>query len=120
MDIKVTVKLKRNDVEERLKSAAEKAVFAASEQALEDSNYYCKQDQSTLISSSQTHSEPEKGILHWKTPYARMQYYLDAARKDVNPNARKMWAHYAHSVHGKEWQSIFENAFRKFAKEKSQ
>lgn len=118
MDIRVTVKLDRAAVEERLKRSAEKAVFDTSQQVLKDSNKYCKQDQSTLISSSLIHSEPEKGRLRWKTPYARMQYYLDAARKDINPNARKMWAHYARTVHGAEWYAIFSAAFKKYSKER--
>lgn len=50
-------------------------------------------------------------------PYAKLQYYLDAAKTDINPNARKMWAHYAESVHGKKWNEVYQAAFRKYAKE---
>lgn len=118
MDIQVTVRLDVSAVEERLRNAAEQAVAITTQQALSDCNKYCKQDQDTLISSSLTHSEPEKGILRWRTPYARMQYFLDAARKDKNPHARKMWAHYAHSVHGKDWEAVFKSAFQRFSRER--
>lgn len=60
-----------------------------STQALKDCNYYCKQDQDGLINSSIVHSDLENGVLIWKTPYARKQYYLDSACKDKNPNAKK-------------------------------
>ncbi len=117
MDVKISLNLNIAATEERLKKAAEKAILVTSEAALQDCNYYCKQDQEGLIGSSLTHSEPEKGILRWQTIYARKQYYLDAARKDKNPNARKMWAHHAASVHGSEWLLRMQKAFARFAKE---
>ncbi len=116
MDVKFSVNLNVAAMEERLNQAVEKAVFVTSEAALKDCNYYCKQDQEGLIGSSETLSEPEKGVLRWHTPYARRQYYLDAARKDKNPNARKMWAHHAASVHGNEWLLRMQKAFSQYAK----
>lgn len=72
----VTVKFDKAACIERVRGAAEgKALLIASEQVLKDCNYYCKQDQGTLISSSITHSQLEKGKLIWKTPYARHLYY---------------------------------------------
>ena len=60
----------------RVRNAAEgKALYIASEQVLKDCNKYCPRDQSGLINSSLTHSQPEKGKLVWKTPYARHLYY---------------------------------------------
>lgn len=117
MDIGVRIRLNPQQVEAKLKSAAEKAVTVVTEQALKDCNKYCKQDQSGLIDSSLIHSNFQKGEMRWKTPYARRQYYLDSARKEINPNARKMWAHYAASVHGYDWWKAIQKAFSKFAKE---
>lgn len=114
--VKITLNIAA--VEERLRGAAQRAVADTAKAALEDCNNYCKQDQRQLINSSYIHSEPEKGILRWKTPYARRQYYLDAARKKPNPNARKMWAHHAASVHGEEWLLRMQTAFTKYAKER--
>ncbi len=112
----VTVKFDKNAVKMRLLGATKKAIIATSTQALKDSNYYCKEDQEGLINSSITHSDFEKGLLIWKTPYAKMQYYLDSASKDKNPNAQKMWAHKAHSVHGKEWLETMCKEFKKGAR----
>lgn len=114
----VTITLNMAAVKERLQEAAQRAVADTTMAALKDCNNYCKQDQGQLIASSQIHSEPEKGILRWKTPYARRQYYLDAVRKNLNPNARKMWAHHAASVHGAEWLLRMQTAFTKYAKER--
>ena len=88
-------------------------IFAMSEQALKDSNFYCKEDQSTLIDSSHIFSHPEDGELAWVTPYAEKQYYLEGASKDPNPNAQMMWFHKAKDVHGDEWKTAYTNAFLK-------
>lgn len=116
----VTITLNMAAVKERLQEAAQRAVADTAKAALEDCNNYCKQDQGQLINSSYIHSEPEKGILRWKTPYARIQYYvIDGVRnKRKRPQARKMWAHHAASVHGAEWLLRMQTAFTKYAKER--
>lgn len=109
----VTVKFDKAACMERIRGAAEgKALLIASEQVLKDCNYYCKQDQGTLISSSITHSQLEKGRLIWKTPYAKRQYYLQTANTDVNSNASWMWCHKAKAAHSKEWRKVFDTAFK--------
>lgn len=109
----VTVKFDKAACIERIRGAAEgKALLIASEQVLKDCNYYCKQDQGTLISSSITHSQLEKGKLIWKTPYAKKQYYLQTAHSDVNSNASWMWCHKAKAAHSKEWKKVFDTVFR--------
>lgn len=109
----VTVNFDKAACMERIRGAAEgKALLIASEQVLKDCNYYCKQDQGTLISSSITHSQPEKGKLIWKTPYAKKQYYLQTAHTDVNSNASWMWCHKAKAAHSKEWRKVFDTVFK--------
>lgn len=109
----VTVRFDKNTCAARIKKAAEgMALCVVSEQVLKDCNYYCKQDQGTLISSSITHSQPEKGRLIWKTPYAKKQYYLQTASREQNPNASWMWCHKAKAEHSKEWQKVFNTAFK--------
>lgn len=88
-------------------------IFAMSQQALKDSNFYCKEDQGTLIDSSHIHSRPEDGELAWVTPYAEKQYYLETASKDTNPNAQMMWFHKAKDVHLDEWETAYTKAFMK-------
>lgn len=48
---------------------------------------------------------------------ARRQYYLNSVRRDINPNARKMWAHYAASIHGNDWLKAMQQLFSRYAKE---
>lgn len=88
-------------------------IFAMSEQALKDSNFYCKEDQGTLIDSSHIFSHPEDGELAWVTPYAKKQYYLEGASKDTNPNAQMMWFHKAKDVHGEEWRAVYAKTLMK-------
>lgn len=109
-DVKVTLNTK--GIEDRFLKLHKKAQYAMSQQALKDCNYYCKQDQDGLINSSIVHSDLENGVLIWKTPYARKQYYLDSACKDKNPNAKKMWAHKAGSEHKEDWLTLYAKSFK--------
>lgn len=109
-------KFDRNATIARLTNAKNKAVFAVTEQALADSNNYCKFDQGELVESSKKASKPEEGLMIWDSKYARRQYYLDTANTDDNPNAQKMWAHVAHSKHNDEWQKKMQDEFKKQAK----
>ena len=108
-DIKIDV----GAIVKRVQSASDCAIFATSKQALKDSNYYCKQDQSGLINSSQIHSDLEHGKMVWKTPYARRQYYLNATRTIVNRRARKMWAHVAAAEHKNDWLAVYRATLKK-------
>lgn len=139
--ITVDVKIDTAAIERKLQKDAEQAVHITTQQALKDCNRYCPKDQGDLINSSLIHSEPEKGILRWKTPYARHLYYgiimVDPktgkacfpigdqfySRKGVKKvksnrefkfgnNRRKLWAQYAHSQHGNDWRDVFQAALR--------
>ena len=113
-------------------------IFAMSQQALMDSNFYCKEDQGTLIDSSLIYdsipyseiessdldtlinsyrntisSHPNECELAWVTPYAKKQYYLESASKDTNENAQMMWFHKAKDVHYDEWQTAYTKGFMK-------
>lgn len=109
-EVKVTLNTK--GIEDRFLKLHKKAQYAMSQQALKDCNYYCKQDQDGLISSSIMHSDLDNGVLIWKTPYAKKQYYLDSACKDKNPNAQKMWAHKAGFEHKEDWMAIYDKVFK--------
>ncbi len=109
-EVKVTLNTK--GIEDRFLKLHKKAQYAISQQALKDCNYYCKQDNGDLISSSIMHSDLENGILKWQKPYARMQYYLDSASEVPNANAQKMWAHKAGSEHKEDWLAIYDKVFK--------
>lgn len=73
-------------------------------QILKDCNLYCKEDTGMLIASSLIHSQLEKGLLIWQTPYAARQYYeIKTAYKDVNPIASWRWCDVAKRRHASEW-----------------
>ena len=109
----VTVEIHDAGVYMAMDGATDFAVFATAEQALQDCNYYCKQDTDSLIKSSLVHSEPEKGVLRWVTPYAEMQYEFVPTRTDKNPNATYEWCDTAYANHGDEWERVFVNALHR-------
>ena len=82
----------------------EKGLAMLSSQVLRDCNMYCKEDTGMLIASSMLHSQLNKGLLVWQTPYAARQYYeIRTAYKDVNPNATWRWCEVAKNNHGEKW-----------------
>lgn len=109
----MAVKIIRNDtrIRARVTGGKEKMVYAVAEQALRDCNYYCRQDQGTLISSSHSASVPREGRLIWNTPYAKRVYYTGTPSKDVNPNASLMWCETARAAFGKDWDKIAQKTF---------
>lgn len=138
-DVKVT--LNKAAVIARLEKQHQKAQFAMSQQALKDCNEYCPKDANGLISSSQTHTDFENGVLKWVTPYARHLYYgvimVDPktgkacfpigdqlySRKGVkkvksnrefkfNGKACKLWAEKAASEHKEDWKAIYAKVFK--------
>ena len=76
-------------------------------QVLKDCNEYCKMDTGMLIASSYIHSQLDRGLLVWQTPYAARQYYeIETAYKDKNPRASWRWCEVAKQHHGGEWTRI--------------
>lgn len=113
--MKIDVTTHFNDLNGIIDKATEFGIFAASEQALKDCNYLCKQDTSTLINSSLIHSEPEKGILRWVTPYAEFQYTYPGTRLDKNPNACPEWAKRAAENNRDLWLRVFTKGMNSYA-----
>lgn len=117
MEYQVTTEiLGRLSFEERLEFVTGAAIEAVSQQALQDCNFYCKQDTSALINSSLIHSDTREGILRWVTPYAEYQYELPNTRTVKNPNARPRWCNVAEGNHKAEWDRVFENALRRYSR----
>ena len=109
MGVKVT--FDRSRVAARIQSGIDRMIPAVAEQALADCNYFARRDQGTLIQSSETASDLQKGELVWNTPYAKKVYYTGTPSTDVNPNASLMWAHKAKDTYSKEWGKIAQKAF---------
>lgn len=110
----VRIEFDKNSVAARVHGASDLATFAMAQQALKDSNIYCKWDQEELINSSLVDedsgigkaSDLNKGELVWDKPYAKKQYYTGNPSPDPNPNASKMWWHKARAIHGEEWENL--------------
>lgn len=109
----VKIEFNAKAIRARVQKGIDKSVAPLMEQVLKDSNYYCRQDQGTLIASSQTASRPADGVLIWDTPYARRVYFTGVASKDVNRNAEIMWFHKAKNTHGDEWAALAQKIIKK-------
>lgn len=98
----------------QLERAVPIAVFAVSEEALKDCNYFCKEDTETLIKSSLVHSVADGKTceLKWCTPYAAKQYHFPPTRLDKNPNACPEWCDKAYSTYHDRWKTVFLNGLR--------
>ena len=108
---KVTINIDSPRVAARIKSGVGRMIPAVAEQALADCNYFARRDQGTLIQSSETASDLQRGELVWDTPYAKRVYYTGTPSKDENPNASLMWCEKAKSTDGADWQKIAQKQF---------
>lgn len=99
-------------IQARILNASDRAQAVLTEQVVKDSNYYCRQDQGTLIASSQTASDFARGLAVWDTPYAKRVFYTGNPSKAVNQHAELMWVEKARSEHVRDWQAIAQKALR--------
>ncbi len=125
MKIQTRVTFNAQSIMSRVKAANKSTLNTVAMQALKDSNQYCPEDQEDLVNSSLVNSDIKNGILRWATKYARYQYYgvamegrapkvkTDRPLKYTKQKARKMWAHYARDIHGKEWKKVYQSELRR-------
>lgn len=73
-----------------------------SKEILADCNEYCKEDQQTLIKSSQLHSKLKEGKLIWETPYAKRQYW--EIKTSLTPGRTWKWCETARRKHKERWK----------------
>lgn len=136
--MKITVDINSANLGLQLENAQAAAIAAVSQLALQDCNFYCKQDTNALIFSSTIHtklqnsvdisdippdklkqamespgSDIENGVLRWVMPYAEHQYTFPSAWHDKNANASSEWCERAYENHGDEWQRIFAETLKK-------
>ena len=110
---KITIKTDKNRIKTRIKKSWECATIAPlSEEVLQDCNYFCREDQGLLISSSETASNLKNGDLIWNKIYAKEAYYTGVPSKDVNKNASLMWCDTAQKEFGDDWQKIANKLFK--------
>lgn len=103
--MQVTVDL--GNLLEDLKSGLADGLKGTQEQILQDCNYYCLQDQGTLMGSGITAFGAKALEVSWNTPYAARRYYEPAnVRRGVNPNARIHWAEEAADSFSEDWAQL--------------
>ena len=110
MGVKITTD--KSLIKKRISAGVNNMIAPLTEQVIKDSNYFCRQDQGTLIASSQIASEPEKGLAVWDTPYAKKAYYTGEPSTDVNANASLMWCEKAKTEFGRDWEQVARANFK--------
>lgn len=94
----------------------EKSRFLLSQQILADSNKYARMDTGTMIMSSLTDSDLQKGVLLWNTAYAKRVYFGGGrVSKDRNRNASLLWVQVARSKHWRDWVAVFRSCYAKYS-----
>lgn len=108
----VTFTVKANFNEQAVKARFAKTIDLAQmkldQQVITDSNYYCPLKTGTLQKSAQINTVIGSGLVVWRTPYARAQYYgvnFDRS-KDPNPNACAKWFEAAKSRKLEAWRKL--------------
>jgi Minor capsid. len=107
----VRIEISPNKVQVKITGAFGKGLFALSSEILGDCNEYCKYDTGALVMSSWIHSQLDKGLLIWQTPYAKRQYYeIQTAIKDTNDKASWKWCEAAAAEHKDRWNRLAQKA----------
>ena len=106
----IQIRISEGQVEARIMKAWEKGLYELSSEILADCNEYCKEDKGTLIMSSMTHSQPQKGRLIWSTPYAKRQYW--AIRTSLTPGRTWKWCETAKRKNKARWQQLAERILK--------
>lgn len=78
-----------------------------------DTNEFVKLDQGQLKQSSYWASQLDKGLIIWRTPYAKKQYYTGKPRTVFNPNASLMWCEKSKKQNMRSWNSVANKLYKK-------
>ncbi|EMB27518.1 hypothetical protein HMPREF9727_02234 [Treponema denticola MYR-T] len=92
----------------RLKTAVKRAQMKLDTQVITDSNYFVPKDTATLEKSAVINTVIGSGLVKWKTPYARRQYYGDGFdySKQHNPSACARWFEAAKARWLEKWRKL--------------
>lgn len=108
--IEFTVKGNFNEatVKARLNKAIKWAQMKLDTQVITDSNYFVPKVTSTLEKSAVISTIIGSGVVTWKTPYARRQYYGDNFdhSKQSNPSACARWFEAAKARWLEKWRKL--------------
>ena len=114
---KVTANFDSAAAKRKFSEAIHKAQMKLDQQVINDSNYYCPlraAQGGTLQKSAQINTVIGSGLVVWRTPYARRQYYgvdFDHS-KSANPNACAKWFEAAKARKMKEWEKLVNDTIK--------
>ena len=100
-----------------ISAAIHKAQMKLDQQVITDSNYYCPlraAQGGTLQKSAQINTVIGSGLVVWRTPYARRQYYgvdFDHS-KSANPNACARWFEAAKARKMEQWRKLVDDTIK--------
>jgi hypothetical protein len=114
-----TVKANFNDAaaKARFSAAIHEAQMKLDQQVINDSNFYCPlraAQGGTLQKSAIINTVIGDGLVMWKTPYARRQYYgvnFDHS-KGANPNACAKWFEAAKARKMEQWRKLVDDTIQ--------
>lgn len=98
----------------RISAAIHKAQMKLDQQVINDSNYYVPLKTSTLQKSAIINTVLGSGLIKWRTPYARAQYYgvnFDHS-KQLNPNACAKWFEAAKARKMEQWRKLVDDTIK--------
>lgn len=101
----------------RISAAIHKAQMKLDQQVITDSNFYCPKRAAqggTLQNSAIINTVIGSGLVVWRTPYARAQYYgvnFDHS-KGANPNACAKWFEAAKAQKMKQWRKLVDDTIK--------
>ncbi len=98
----------------KIEAAVHRAQMKLDAQVANDSNYYCPLKTSTLQKSAVINTVIGSGLVEWKTPYARRQYYGEDFdhSKSGNPNATAKWFETAKARKQKDWERLVNDTIK--------
>lgn len=100
----VRIKVDENHIKTVIDAKWNNGLAMLSAIILTDCNKYCKMRDGQLVMSSLIHSDLQKGLLVWQTPYAARQYYeIQTAYTEVNAQASWRWCEVAKQNHQADW-----------------
>lgn len=92
----VTIKIDQSKCVAKITNHFKSKMGLLASEILNDCNQYCKWDTGMLVASSYIHSRLDEGLLIWRTPYARRQYWsIPTAYTDYNSKATWKWCEVA-------------------------
>ena len=92
MTFSIKSKVRSAEIKNAIEQSTQRAQMVLDAQVLQDSNYFCPLKTGTLQKSAIINSRIGSGLLTWRTPYARRQYYeYSKPAYQPNPNACGKW-----------------------------